>query len=225
MTRSLLITGTDTGVGKTVLTAALAAYWQHYKPNQRCAIFKPIQSGVGDREYYQTTFDLAQSATEITPLQYEKPLAPPIAAEQAGTHVDLGKAWQTYHSLQQQFDQILVEGVGGLGTPITPELTVADLARDWRVPTVLVVPVKLGSLGQSIANVALARHQGVQLVGIVLSCHSPEAHRQQADLTPIAMLETLTQVPVLGCINPVSDLSNVLELAQQAANLDLELLK
>ncbi len=211
-------------MGKTVLTAALFAYWQRYQPNQRCAIFKPIQSGVGDREYYQRTFALEQSASEITPLQYEQPLAPPIAAAKAGTTVDLKTVWQTYQTLQNQFDQVFIEGVGGLGTPITPELTVADLAREWRLPTVLVVPVQLGAIGQTVANVALARQVGVHLVGIVLSCHSREAHLQQPSLTPIPMLEVLTHIPILGILDRISDLSDTNNLAHQASNLDLELL-
>ena len=65
---TLLITGTDTGAGKTVVTTALAAYWQKYYPQRSWGIMKPLQSGVGDRELYQKLFSLQQSVEEITPV-------------------------------------------------------------------------------------------------------------------------------------------------------------
>ncbi|MCM1984381.1 dethiobiotin synthase [Lyngbya confervoides] len=222
MAQQLLISGTDTGVGKTVLTALLAAYWQIHRPHLKTAIFKPLQSGVGDREFYQTHFSLDQSSQEITPLWYEQPLAPPIAAEREQRTVDLTQVWHTLELLQKRFDQIWIEGVGGLGTPITYEITVADLARDWRLPTVLVVPVRLGSLGQAVANVALARQVGLQLKGIILSSQSETALHQIEDLTPPWLLENLTQVPVLGLIPPISSFRDRFHLAQVASGLNLE---
>lgn len=222
MAKSLLIAGTDTGVGKTALTAAFLAYWQVYRPKQKVAVFKPIQSGVGDREFYQTHFQLSQSAEEISPLQYEHPLAPPIAADRDGKSVDLAKVWATFQNLQTQYDQIFIEGVGGLGTPVTHELTVADLARDWRLPTVLVVPVQLGSIGQTIANVALARKSKIDLKGIILSAKTVDAVNQVSTLTPPEMLENFTHIPVLGLLNPIQDWNNTQSLAQVLSNLDLE---
>ena len=222
MAKSLLISGTDTGVGKTAVTAALTAYWQKYRPSQSVAVFKPIQSGEGDREFYQSHFKLTQSAQEITPLQYEHPLAPPIAAELEGRSVDLAKVWNTFQQLQQSYDQVFIEGVGGLGTPITQELTVADLARDWQLPTLLVVPVRLGSIGQTIANVALARQAKVNLLGIILSATSPDASEDAEQLTPIQMLKDLTNLPVLGLLSNISNWSERDALALAASNLFLE---
>ncbi|MBD0263750.1 MAG: ATP-dependent dethiobiotin synthetase BioD, partial [Tolypothrix sp. Co-bin9] len=170
---TLLITGTDTEAGKTVFTTALAAYWQTYYPQRRLGIMKPIQSGEGDRELYQKLFSLNQSASEITPLYFQAPLAPPIAAARENREVDLGLVWQTLEKVRSRHDIILIEALGGLGSPITDELTVADLAGEWRLPTVLVVPVKLGAIGQAVANVALAKQSRVHLVGIVLNCVEP----------------------------------------------------
>ncbi|MFM6307510.1 MAG: ATP-dependent dethiobiotin synthetase BioD, partial [Dolichospermum sp.] len=85
--KTLLITGTDTEAGKTVVTTALAAYWQKYYPQRSLGIMKPIQSGIGDRELYQTLFSLEQSPEEITPLYFQAPLAPPIAAAKENRQV------------------------------------------------------------------------------------------------------------------------------------------
>ena len=142
MLNTLLITGTDTEAGKTVLTTALAAYWQKYYPQRSWGIMKPIQSGIGDREWYQKLFALEQSSEEITPLYFQAPLAPPIAAARENRLVDLAVVWQALSKLRSQRDFVLVEALGGLGSPVTEELTVADLAGEWRLPTVLVVPVR-----------------------------------------------------------------------------------
>mgnify|MGYP006426078283 CR=1 FL=1 len=195
---ALLIAGTDTEVGKTVFTCALVAYWQRYLQSQRLGVMKPIQSGYGDREQYAALFQGQRSLEEITPLYFPEPLAPPIAAAKEGKTIDLGWAWQAFSHLTQQKDWVLVEALGGLGSPITDELTVADLARDWHLPTVLVVPVRLGSVGHIVANVALARQMQVDLKGIVLNCLTPESEETIENLTPVDLIQSLTQVPVLG---------------------------
>ena len=219
---TLLITGTDTEAGKTVLTTALAAYWQKYYPQRTWGIMKPIQSGIGDRELYQKLFSLDQSAEEITPLYFDAPLAPPIAAAKENRSVDLAVVWQAFSKLRSQRDFVLVEALGGLGSPITNELTVADLAGDWRLPTVLVVPVRLGAIAQAVANVALARQSKVNLKGIVLNCVQPRTDEEISDWTPADLIQSLTHTPVLGCLPYLDNLEDLDKLAQIASNLDWE---
>ncbi|HEY9651386.1 MAG TPA: dethiobiotin synthase [Coleofasciculaceae cyanobacterium] len=218
----LLIAGTDTEAGKSVLTCALAAYWQTYRPQESLGIFNPIQTGTGDRELYQQLFNLSQTLEEITPLHFQTPVAPPVAAEREGRPIDLGRVWQAFNTLCQQRQLVLVESLGGLGSPVTRELTVADLARDWRLPVVLVVPVKLGAIAQAVANVALARQSGVHLKGIVLNCIQPRSDEDIANWTPIDLIESLTNVPVFGIMPHLVDTTDVAKLAQVASNLDLE---
>ncbi len=183
---------------------------------------KPIQSGVGDRELYIRLFNLNQSADEITPLYFQAPLAPPLAADREGRRIELELAWKGLESLRQQRDWVLVESLGGLGSPVTHETTVADLAWDWRLPTVLVVPVRLGAIAQAVANVALARQTRVHLKGIVLNCTQPRTEQEIEDWAPRDLIQSLTHVPVLGVIPYVSDVTDLAKLTQVAANLDLE---
>ncbi|BAY32493.1 dethiobiotin synthase [Nostoc carneum NIES-2107] len=221
---ALLITGTDTEAGKTVLTTALAAYLQKYFPQRNWGLMKPIQSGEGDREWYQRLFSLNQTAEEITPLYFQAPLAPPIAAAKENRQVDLAVVWQAFSKERSRRDFVLVESLGGLGSPITDELTVADLAGDWHLPTVLVVPVRLGAIAQAVANVALARQAKINLKGIVLNCVQPRSDAEIADLTPPEMIQTLTNIPVLGCLPYLENLTDLDKLAQVASNLNLETL-
>jgi dethiobiotin synthetase len=219
---SLLIAGTDTDAGKTVLTSALAAYWQMYFPDRTLGVMKLLQTGTGDRELYTHLFALDQSPEELNPLHFDAPLAPPIAAEREGRQIDLEKVWTALAGLKQRKDFVLVEALGGLGSPVTRELTVADIARDWRMRGVLVAPVKLGAIGQIVANVAFARQTGVNLRGIVLSCVQERSTQKIADWTPIDLIESLTQMPVLGILPHLNDPTDRVQLAKIASELDLE---
>ncbi|MEM9266135.1 MAG: dethiobiotin synthase [Cyanobacteria bacterium P01_F01_bin.13] len=218
----LLIAATDTECGKTVLTCALVAYWRQYCSPRRLGLLKPVQSGEGDRELFQGLFELEQSLDDLNPVFYQAPLAPPIAAALENTTVDLTPAWQRYATLEQQCDWVLVEGLGGLGSPVTEEMTVADLAADWRLPVVLVVPVKLGAIAATVANVALARQQRLQLQGIVLNCTTPDAGANLHQLTPPDLISNLTRVPVLGVLPYFSAPTDLDQLSSAARELTLE---
>jgi dethiobiotin synthetase len=221
---SVLIVGTDTNAGKTVLVSALYAYLAKYQSDRTVAILKPFQSGEGDRELYQRVFNLSQTSEEINPVYFAAPLAPPIAAAYEGKAVPIEAAWKTYQNLNHRYDWVLVEGVGGLGSPVTGQTTVADLASDWRLPVVLVVPVKLGAIGQVVANIALAERSNLRVQGIVRSCITPCSEDELENWASQALIETLTGLQVLGTLPYLEDPENVEVLAQVASELDLELL-
>ncbi len=217
---ALLITGTDTDAGKTVLTTALVAYWRRYCTSRTLGVMKPVQSGIGDRELYTRLFALDMD--EVNPLHFAAPLAPPLAAELEGRRIEMEKVWQAFDTLRQKYDWVLVEGLGGLGSPVTRQMTVADLAWDWRLPAILVVPVKLGAIGQAVANVALARLSRVHLKGIVLNCPQTCSEEEISQWAPADLIQSLTGIPVLGLIPYLSNQTDLEKLAQVASDLDLE---
>lgn len=221
---ALFIAGTDTEVGKTVVTSALLAYWRKYGPQQSVGILKPLQSGEGDRELYQRIFFPDLSLEAIAPQFFEAPLAPPLAAALEQRSIDLGVVWQRLQDLTQTHDRVLVEGLGGLGSPATDEMTVADLAAAWHIPVVLVVPVKLGAIAQAIANVALARQQKVDLRGIILNCNQPLSPEDIDRWAPTEMITHFTQVPVLGVCPYLEQPESLDALAHAAQGLHLEAL-
>lgn len=225
MGETLLIVGTDTEVGKTVVTTALVSYWHKYYASGDLGLMKLIQAGVGDRELYQQLFELHQEPETIAPLIFDTPAAPPIAAEREGRRIDLAPVWQTLKQLQAQYKLVIVEALGGLGSPVTEELVVADLARDWGLSVVLVVPVRLGAIASAVANIALARACKLDIKGIILNCVQPVTTEEIATWTPTYLIQSLTQVPVLGIVpyleNPYDDRE---KLAQIASNLELSFL-
>lgn len=231
---ALMIAGTDTDVGKTFATIALAAYWQKYRlgkvqdlKNQisnQLSIFKLMQTGVGDVELYQRLFAERVGIDIVPPLRFEAPLAPPIAAAKEGKKIDLAGVWQKLRAAEQTSQLVLIESLGGLGSPVTEELTVVDIAAQWRLPTVLVVPVRLGAIAHTVANVALARSLNLDLRGIVLNCAQLESVGRIEDLTPIDLIHSLTQIPVIGTLPYAKDWDNSDRIAQKVADWDLELI-
>jgi dethiobiotin synthetase len=220
--KTLLIAGTDTEVGKTVLTSALVAYWQLYNRSKHLGLMKLMQTGIGDRERYEELFGGSSSVEIVTPLCFQTPVAPPVAAEREGRNIDLAAVWQALKSLEGQKDFVLVEALGGLGSPVTHELTVADLAGEWRLDVVLVVPVKLGAIAQTVANVALARQCKINLRGIVFNCVRSITEEELVDWVPIDLIQSLTCIPVLGILPFISELNSIEKLAHIASNLTVE---
>ncbi|MCS7031219.1 MAG: dethiobiotin synthase [Gloeomargarita sp. SKYG116] len=198
----LLVSASDTGCGKTIVTAALALALGNV------GVMKLVQAGVGDREYYQQVLHPDQTPAELNPLYFAAPLAPPLAAQLEGKTVDLTWAWQQLTQLRQRYPHVLVEGAGGLGSPVTWEWTVADVAAQWRLPTLVVVPVRLGAIGQAVAQVALARQTGVPLVGLVLNEREPLTPQQRQDWAPVGLIQRLTGTPVWGYFPYVADIDN-----------------
>ncbi|MEB3249114.1 MAG: dethiobiotin synthase [Merismopediaceae bacterium] len=223
---TLLIAGTDTGVGKTLVTTLLAAYWRQYAGGQSLGLMKLLQTGIGDREHYQALFGDQGYWDLVTPQQWQTPVAPPIAALREGQAIALDVVWQKLRELQGKHPQILVEGLGSLGSPVTEELTVADLAGLWKLETLLVVPVQLGAMGQAIAQVALARQCKVKLRGLVLSCHSPESAEKLQDWADPDLLSRFTQLPILGIIPPLKTepYPPLEKLAQMASDCEIDAL-
>ncbi len=221
---ALLIAGTDTDVGKTLLTTALVAYWHQHYDARSLGLMKPVQSGVGDFERYTQLFDLDQSPETLVPQRFAAPLAPPLAAALEGKTVDLAPVWQALSQLLQERQWVLVEAAGGLGSPLTAEWTVADLAAAWQLSLVLVVPIKLGAIAQTVANVALARQHQLTVRGIILNCTTPLTPEQQANWAPIPLIEQLTHLPILGTLPYLEDATNTAALAAAAAQLQLEAL-
>lgn len=221
---ALLVTGTDTEVGKTIVTTAIAAYWLQHHDASSLGLMKPVQSGIGDFETYTRLFDLQQTPASITPQRFIAPLAPPLAAAQEGKTVDLTLVWQQLSQLAAERELVLVEALGGLGSPVTDEWTVADLAAAWHLPITLVVPVKLGAISQAVANAALARQHQLTVRGIILNCPTALTPEQQQNWAPVDLIERLTHLPVLGqmpCLATTDDRS---ALAAAAAQFDLEVL-
>ncbi|HUG66372.1 MAG TPA: dethiobiotin synthase [Pirellulaceae bacterium] len=175
----LFITGTDTNVGKTYVTALIAK--QLIATGKRVGVYKPAASGcVGDES--DDPFVLWQAAgrpatmADVCPQRFTAPLAPHLAARAEGKEVDVERLRAGLDFWRQHSDVILVEGLGGLMSPVSDDEYVADLAHDFRFPLIIVAPNALGVINQTLQTLITAStfRDGLDVAGIVLN-HRPAA--------------------------------------------------
>jgi dethiobiotin synthetase len=194
----MLVTGTGTDVGKTVVTAAVAALAR--ARGARCAIVKPAQTGVQDDEPGDlTAVTRLSGVTETFELvRYPDALSPAAAARLAGrTPLDPVAFYDLV--LRLDHDLVLVEGAGGLLVRFDEDgTTLADLARGLRAPVLVVVDPTLGTLNHTALTLESLAHRGVELVGLVLG--SWPAEPGLAERSNLRDLETLAARPLLGAL-------------------------
>ena len=198
MSPGLFITGTDTGVGKTFVAAALLAELR--RRGVRAAAFKPIACGTGgrhDAEIYAAIMQYEQPLDAINPIYLRHPLAPSVAARLEHKRIDLRRIRECYRQLSSAYSVVLVEGAGGLLVPIRDDYFVADLARSLKLPLLVVARLGLGTINHSLLTVRAARDIGLKVRGIVLSDTTGGRH-SLAEKTNIRTVPELCRAPLLG---------------------------
>ena len=184
--KGLFITGTDTGVGKTYVTAALAADLVEH--GVRVAAIKPLESGCVEGEGGPVAADaeiIARAAGGWQPedarclYRLREPLAPGVAARRQHVAVDLDECVAFVKAVAAHADVVLVEGAGGWRVPIDDRHTMADLARRLALPVLVVGRAGLGTINHSVLTAQAVRHDGCELAAVVLSVH-PEDDRLAA---------------------------------------------
>ncbi len=200
--RGPYITGTDTGIGKTVVSCALLHALRGR--GQRAVGMKPVASGCestpqgwrnDDALALQSASDPRPEYADLNPYALPLPLAPELAARDAGVDIDLATILAAHACLQAQADVVIVEGVGGWAAPLSASLRQADVVRSLDLPVVLVVGLRLGCLNHAILSAGAITADGCLLAGWIGNAIDPqmacrEEHR--------GMLESRIQAPCLG---------------------------
>jgi dethiobiotin synthetase len=198
MNAGIFITGTDTGVGKTWVTAALLVELR--SRGVHAAAFKPIACGAGgrhDAEIYAAIMKHESSLDVINPIYLRRPLAPSVAARLEHKRIDLRRIRECYGRLMSTYSVVLVEGAGGLMVPIRDNYFVADLAHSLNLPLLVVARLGLGTINHSLLTVRQARAMGLKVRGIVLN-DTVGGKRDQAARTNIKAMPELCDTPLLG---------------------------
>ena len=196
------ITGTDTGVGKTYVTARLLR--ENRARGLDSVGFKPLCcGGREDAEILRAAAGNALDLNEVNPVWLRTPAAPYVASLIENRLVDLSLVRETFAALRARFGSILVEGAGGWLVPIAADYTFADLAAEFALPVVVVVRNRLGALNHTALTLASIRAYGLKCAGLILN-HGPTASDEGSDPQKIAqatnraVLEELLRVPVLA---------------------------
>lgn len=201
----ILITGTDTGVGKTHVTSLWARYL--VRQGRRVGVYKPVCSGSEsngpsdpplwpDQQRLAAALDHVVPDEWICPQRFHAPLAPPAAAAAEGKAVDPGLLISGKDVWTGQADLLLVEGVGGWLCPLTGSSTVADFAVALGYPVVIVAANRLGTINHTLLTLQAVAAAGLRCVGIVLNNVSAEP--DQSAEQNAAVIRQFTQVPVVG---------------------------
>ncbi len=201
--KSIFVTGTDTGVGKTAISSGLAAYLSVRK-GLDVGVMKPFESGIettGERSTGDTWVLKAASGTrddisEINPYLFKAPLAPEAAAFQEKATIDMGFVTATYNRLVARHDVVIVEGAGGLLVPIMDGFFYADLVRSWKTPVVIVSRLTLGTINHTLLTCGHLKSIGVKVLGVILN--DTDGENDIAARTNPGMLEKYLDVPLLG---------------------------
>jgi dethiobiotin synthetase len=196
--RGLFVTGTDTGVGKSVVAASVCAALAA-RGNQ-VAAFKPVVTGLDEPEadWPHDHVLLARAAggrqapEDVAPYRYGPPLSPHFAAELAGETIEPARLVEAARSREL----LVCEGVGGLLVPLTPGYLVRDLAVDLALPVVIAARTGLGTINHTLLTVEAARAAGLRVAGVVMTPWP--ADPQPIELSNRATVERLAGVPVSG---------------------------
>jgi len=228
--RGLLITGTDTDVGKTYVTAAIAR--QLRATGCRPGVYKPVCSGAelavtGERVWNDVEVLAGAAGIEdreiICPQCFRAPLAPPVAASQEGTSVSWQRmldgvtAWQNTTG-PLEIDLLLIEGVGGILCPLTEEHTVADFAVEVAFPVIIVARLGLGTINHTLLTIESAQARGLTIAGVILNDGQGLAETP-AGRSNFDQLNQRIDVPLLGIV-PSGDDSFRLRDGSTSARID-----
>ncbi len=171
----LFITGTDTGVGKTLITGGIAAVLR--SQGLKVGVFKPIASGCRDEgvlisddtEFLAMCADANYSLSVITPVTYKTPAAPLTCVQIENRPINYEEIVSAYTYLCDNTDVVLVEGIGGALVPIDEEHTVLDLAAEFNLPMVIIARPNLGTINHSLLTIQAVRNAGLPVAGLVIS--------------------------------------------------------
>ncbi len=243
MAKGFFVTGTDTGVGKTIITAALvkAAQLLGFKA---CGM-KPIETGCvksavssqkseirndndslipRDGIFLRATGGVDEPLNLITPVRFENPLAPMPASEIEGREVDIEGIRNAYSELSERYTAIIVEGIGGILVPIRKDYFVLEMAKDLGLPVIVVARPGLGTINHTMLTVSYAIKGGLTVAGIIINFSNPSSDTLAENTNP-DVLKRISPVPVIGSFPYLKDTESSTVERAVLRSLNLEIIR
>jgi dethiobiotin synthetase len=220
--RALFVTGTDTGVGKTLVATAVVRGLA--QAGLRVAGMKPVASGCeetaegprnADALSLQRAANVRSRYADVNPYAFLPAIAPHIAAAEAGIEMSLDRLEHAYERLALAADVVVIEGAGGWLTPLDARLTLADFAARLGADVLLVVGLRLGCINHAVLTARAVLAAGLRLCGWVGNAIDPAFERRDAN---VATLAASLEAPCVGLVGHARDPKT----ADAAAQLDLE---
>ncbi len=227
--RGVFITGTDTGVGKTIVAAALAKHMKSI--GLSIGVMKPVTSGCSvvdgalvsdDAELLIWAAESTDNRRDIAPFLLREPIAPSEAAAQDGVRIDHEVLTTAYEKLAAVHDLVIVEGSGGLMVPLIGGYLIADLIIKLNIPLIVVARPNLGTVNHTILTCYAARNLGIKIIGVIIN--NFPINPGKAEESAPHLISSLAGAPVLGVfphIETVDPSIAVTELATHLAGEDM----
>jgi len=203
--KAFFFTGTDTGVGKTIITGAIAKVLSSLGKN--VGVMKPIESGCtirnggkipNDALFLKNMASCKEEIKTICPYPLSKPLAPAIAASFENIRVDLKQIKNLFIKIAKNSDIVLVEGAGGIMVPITKTHLILDLVKLLNIPLIIIAKTVLGTINHTLLTIKQAQQNGIEVKGVILNKLSPLG--DESEKTNPLLIENFSAVPILGQI-------------------------
>lgn len=218
--KGIFVTGTDTGVGKTVVAAALARFLS--ERGQNVGVMKPAESGVTDPTQPGPDASLLQWASgctaapqEIAPYRLRAPLSPAQAAKKEQVFIDFSGLVASAQKLGAEHDFLIVEGAGGLMSPLTGGFLMADLARAIGLPLLVVTTPRLGTINHTLLTIFSAQQMEIPVAGYIVNRMPQEPDEAEAGAPH--NLASLASADILGVLPEATgdDRNKVMTLAAE----------
>jgi len=197
---SYFVTGTDTGVGKTLVSCALLHAFA--SRGRRVVGMKPVAAGCDDDMHedvrqLRAASNMLAGLGQINPYSFTRAVAPHLAARFSGVRINLDRILEAYSELNAQADVVIVEGAGGFCVPLNDDQDGADMAQLMNIPVVLVVGMRLGCLNHALLTAEAIAARGLPLAGWVANVIDPDMAMLDEN---IAALEQRLAAPLLGIV-------------------------
>jgi dethiobiotin synthetase len=204
------VTGTDTGIGKTLVAAGLAAWCRQQGID--VGVMKPAASGShADGRRLIRAAGVSDPLSLVTPVFYREPLAPYTASVRARRPARWSSMLSAFRELGRRHQMLIVEGAGGLLVPLARRRTVADLVEDMGLPVVIIARAGLGTLNHTLLTVEHLLRRGQRVHGVILNDAEPPSHSpgaRAAARTNPDVLRAFMPVPVLGMLPHCRELAD-----------------
>jgi dethiobiotin synthetase len=206
MASGLFITGTDTGVGKTYVSAGIATALKCQGVD--VGVMKPAETGCKMREGLLMPRDALRlikaagvndSLSLVTPYMFRRPLAPAVAGELEGRMIDPVRIISAFQTLSKRHEFMIVEGAGGIMVPLFGKYTYLDLAKKIGLPVLIVARPGIGTINHTMLTIAALKGHKIDIAGIVIN-YALEQKKGSAEKTSPAAIEKMSNVRIMGII-------------------------
>jgi dethiobiotin synthetase len=225
--KSYFITATDTGIGKTTITAAMAFALKSIGVN--VGVMKPFATGTQQKTGFKSedVVILANSAQSkdpeelINPYFFPVPASPYTAANKLKVDINIDSVMERFEKLQAMCDVVLVEGIGGILTPILKNYSIADLIKDMNLDTLVVTSSRIGTVNHTLLTLNAAQQYGLKVRGLIINNTNPDGYdvdELKTDLRNLSGVDVLCTVPHLDNVK-ISEVAEILKRSNLISQL------